>query len=123
MSVDDPGDVLFCRTLVVLVGAGVVGIDVSDILVCGSWSIIMNHMFSDVEALIIWMDIVFVFPLSLVMFTGRTFGFVIGFSDMNLSRFDPSSLRHDVSDMAACMEFVASVMITDNLYLCTTDIC
>lgn len=69
------------------------------------------------------MDIVFVFPLSLVMFTGRTFGFVIGFSDMNLSRFDPSSLRHDVSDMAACMESVASVMITDNLYLCTTDIC
>lgn len=45
------------------------------------------------------------------------FPFVIGLSDINLSRVDLRSFRHDVSDMVAEMVSVASIMITENLYL------
>ncbi|CAH1451208.1 unnamed protein product [Lactuca virosa] len=61
--------------------AGVVGTDVSDMVVESSMSIIMKRTLSGVDALSIWIDIVLVCPLWSVLIEGRMFLFMSGLSD------------------------------------------
>lgn len=82
-----------------------------------SISIIMKRILSGVDALSIWIGIVFVCSLWLVVIGGRVFLFMCGLLDIKFSSDDFNSFRHDVSDISDDIAYVALVMVTVNLYL------